>query len=199
MPLPLLWLGAAAVSALAIKSAADDRKKAYQDRRLKTGVDRYSGEHGSAVGIYPTDLFHSEVVVEPEIGSVVCCGIGGLFEHTGIWVGDNTIVELDGNGLIKPISARRFLGNRSGDNIFVACDSNATPLALPEIAHKALDQIYQYEDYHLIENNCHQFIWHLFDELKTPITSFSSLNENLAKYYDRVIYWDLAKIDDLRY
>ncbi|QOL24548.1 hypothetical protein LP316_09270 [Thalassotalea sp. LPB0316] len=195
MPLPILWLGAAAVSALAIKSAADERKQTYQARRLQSGAQRYGGERGKAVAIYPTDLFHSEVCVEPAIGSVVCCGIGGLFEHTGIWVGDNTIVELDGNGLIKPVSASRFLGNRSGDNIFVACDSNAVPLALPDIAERALGQIYQYQDYHLIENNCHQFVWHLFDQLKAPITSFSALNENLAKYYDRVIYWDLAKVE----
>ena len=195
MPLPLLWLGAAAVSALAIKSAADERKAKYQSRRLKDGVDRYSSQRKNdrAVAIYPTDLFHSEVIVEPAFGAIVCCGIGGVFEHTGIWVGENTIIELDGNGLIKPVSAERFIGNRSGDNIFVACDSNATPLALPEIGERALAQVYQYQDYHMIENNCHQFVWHCFDKLKTPITSFSSLNEKIAQYYDRVIYWDLAK------
>ena len=197
MPLPLFWIGAAAVSALAIKSAADERKEKYQQRRTGKALHRYSkfDDSGEAVALHPTDMFHSEVSVVPEFGSIVCCGIGGVFEHTGIWVGDNTIVELDGNGLIKPVSARRFLGNRSGENIFVACDSNAMPLAEPQAAQKALDQIYQYQDYHLIENNCHQFIWHCFDETREPITSFSTLSQNLAHYFGKVIYWDLCDVE----
>ncbi|MBA6254845.1 MULTISPECIES: hypothetical protein [unclassified Colwellia] len=39
--------------------------------------------------------------MKPEIGAIFCCGVGGILDHTPLWVGDNTIVELDGNGFIK--------------------------------------------------------------------------------------------------
>lgn len=48
------------------------------------------------------------------MGAIVCCGVGGVLEHTGIWTEDNMIIEFDGNGLIKPISPTRFIKERSG-------------------------------------------------------------------------------------
>ena len=79
--------------------------------------------------IYPSDLFKNEQNVKPIFGAIVYCGIAGVLDHTGIWLDDNTIVELDGNGLIKPISSQRFLAERSGKQIFIACDSLAQPLS----------------------------------------------------------------------
>ena len=58
MPLPLFWLGAAAVSALAVKELADDRKKQQRDRsnygrtRQLTDLD----DHDAPVQTYPTFL-----------------------------------------------------------------------------------------------------------------------------------------------
>jgi hypothetical protein len=80
--------------------------------------------------------------VKPEIGAIVCCGVGGILDHTGIWVGDNTIVELDGNGLIKAISVQRFTKKRSGKHNFIACDSTAKPIA----SELAQQQIFQYRN-----------------------------------------------------
>lgn len=194
MALPLLWLGAAAISAFAVKGLADDRKNQQQKRsysyRAKSLDDLEP--HESPVAIYPTDLFHTYEVVEPEFGAIVCCGIGGVLDHTGIWVGDNTIIELDGRGLIKPISRERFIDNRSGKNIFVACDSKANCLTSEIAAHRAIKQIYQYQDYHVIDNNCHQFIWQCFNANGKPVTTFKQLNEQLAVHFNRQIYWDVC-------
>jgi len=194
MPLPLLWLGAAAISALAVKELADDRKKQQKKRRFYRNVQSLDmlEQHESPVVQYPTDLFNTEQKVLPEIGSLVCCGIGGLLDHTGIWVGEDSIIELDGNGLIKPISVQRFTKERSGNNIFIACDSNATPLASVSAANRAQEQVFQYRDYHLLENNCHQFIWQCFKPNDKSLTTFKELNIRLATLFDRKIYWDIC-------
>jgi len=194
MPLPLLWLGAAAISALAVKELADDRKKQQSKRRFyrdAQSLDRLK-EHESPIVQYPTDLFSTEQKVIPVIGSLVCCGIGGLLDHTGIWVGDNTIIELDGNGLIKPISVQRFTKERSGKNIFIACDSKAKPISSEVAANRAQQQVFQYRDYHMIENNCHQFIWQCFKADDKSLTTFKELNIRLAKLFNRKIYWDIC-------
>lgn len=194
MPLPLFWLGAAAVSALAVKELADDRKRQQKERSRHGRALKLSDldRHDAPVQTYPTDLFDTEQTATPVVGSIVCCGIGGLLDHTGIWVGDNTIVELDGEGLIKPLSVARFTKERSGKNIFVACDSHARPLACERAAERAISQIYQYRDYHLIENNCHQFIWQCFEPGSEGLTTFKELNNRLATRFNKAIYWDLC-------
>jgi hypothetical protein len=194
MPLPLLWLGAAAISAFAVKELADDRNKQQRKRfyyRDAQCLGRFN-EHESPVVQYPTDLFTTTEKVKPEIGAIVCCGVGGILDHTGIWVGDNTIVELDGNGLIKAISVQRFTKERSGKHIFIACDSTAKPFASEHAAQRAQQQIFQYRDYHMIENNCHQFIWQCFKPHDKNLTTFKALNIRLARLYDRKIYWDIC-------
>jgi len=194
MPLPLLWLGAAAVSALAVKGLADDRKTQQRQRKNYYKVQTLAdlNRHESPIAIYPSDVLTTEQKVKPKVGAIVCCGVGGLLDHTGIWVDDNTIVELDGEGLIKPISVKRFTKERSGKQIFIACDSQAQPLASDLAAQKALSQLFQLRDYHMIENNCHQFIWQCFKNDKDNISTFKELNLHLAQYFDRKIYWDLC-------
>jgi len=193
MPLPLLWLGAAAVSAFAVKGLSDDRKSQQRKRRYsRIQTLKSLARHDSPIAIYPSELMVTEQKVPPKIGSVVCCGIGGMLEHTGIWIDDNTIAELDGEGLIKPISVTRFTKERSGKQIFIACDSNASPLASEAAAQRAIEQLFQLRKYHVIDNNCHQFVWQCFTSHDKKITTFKDLNINLAKMFDRVIYWDLC-------
>ena len=194
MPFPLLWLGAAAVSALAVKGLADDRKAQQRQRKQYYKVQTLKDleRHESPVAIYPSDVLSTEQKVKPRIGAIVCCGIGGILDHTGIWVDDNTIVELDGEGLIKPISVQRFTKERSGKQVFIACDSTATPLANDLVAQRALAQIFQVRDYHLLDNNCHQFIWQCFSNDEQKVSTFKSLNMKLAQFFDRKIYWDVC-------
>lgn len=191
MPLPLLWLGAAA-SALAVKVVADDRKL-QQGKRLKNyrALTLADLEHSqSPIATYPTDMFFTEQQVKPAVGAIVCCGIGGVLEHSGIWIGDNTIIEVDGNGLVRALSPQRFTHTRSGKGIFIACDSLGTPLASELAAEKAIEQLFQVIDYHLFDNNCHQFIWQCFQTNAQAITTFKALSINIAQLFDRVIYWD---------
>lgn len=199
MALPLIIAGVAALSALAVKGLNNDRKSQQKHRQRLTRAQRLSdlNEHESAIAIYPSDFLVSEQSIKPQVGAIVCCGIGGILDHTGIWLGDNLIVELAGNGLIKAISSERFINERSGKQIFIACDSKGRPLVNEAAAQLASQQIYQYRDYHMIDNNCHHFIWQCFKPKDHSLTTFKSLNERLAQYFDRVIYWDLCNVDSV--
>jgi len=194
MALPLLWLGAAAISALTVKGLSDDRKAQQKQRKDSYKAQTLSdlSKHESAIAAYPSDLFDTNEIVKPQVGAIVCCGIGGILDHTGIWVDDDTIIEMDGQGLIKPISSRRFTAERSGKNIFIACDSNAQPLTSELAAQRALEQIFQCQQYDMINNNCHQFLWQCFKPHDTTLTTFKELNLRMAKYFDRKIYWDVC-------
>ena len=201
MPLPLLWIGAAAFSALAVKGFADDRKSQQHRRfsnissgKAKTIADL--ARYESPIATYPSDLLATEQQVKPVIGAIVCCGVGGLLDHTGIWVGDNTIIEVDGNGLVKPLSPQRFTDKRSGKGLFIACDSLGVPLVSEIAAQRAIEQIYQLRDYHLFDNNCHQFIWQCFKSDAQTVTTFKTLSLNVAHLFDRVLYWDRCNCEN---
>lgn len=201
MALPLLLAGAAALSAIAVKALNDDRKSQQLLRQRIKVVQRYSslksGE--SPVAIYPSDFLVSEQKVNPQVGAIVCCGIGGVLDHTGIWLGDNMIAELSGSGLIKAISSDRFIAERSGKQIFIACDSLKQPLVSLLAAERARDQIFQYREYHMVDNNCHHFIWQCFQPDDHGLTTFKTLNFRLAQFFDRVIYWDVCDVSTGRF
>jgi hypothetical protein len=194
MALPLIWLGVAAVSALTIKGLNDDRESKQKQRRNTYRAQRLSSlkEYESPIAIYPSDFLVTGQKVAPCIGAIVCCGIGGVLDHTGIWLGDDTIVELAGNGLIKAVSSRRFIEERSGKQIFIASDSQGKPLADVEAARRASEQIFQYREYHMLDNNCHHFVWQCFSPEDKGLSTFKSLSCRLAQYYDRVVYWDIC-------
>jgi len=196
MALPLLWLGAAALSAIAANELVEDRKKQQAKRftqyRPQTLEDL--APHESPIATYPTDVFSTDQHVKPEIGAIVCCGIVGVLDHTGIWLGDNAVAELDGNGLIKPVSSQRFIEERSGKQIFIACDSLAQPLVSEVAANNAAQQLFQYRDYHVLDNNCHQFVWQCFNQKSAVITTFRQLNNNIAHFFNRKIYWDVVDL-----
>ncbi|GAA5134230.1 hypothetical protein [Thalassotalea piscium] len=194
MPLPLFWLGAASLSALTVKALADDRKLQQQKRRRYASVQtlKHLARYESPIATYPSEMLSTTERTSPKVGAIVCCGVGGVLEHTGIWTEDNMIIEFDGNGLIKPISPTRFIKERSGKNIFIACDSNADPLCCETAASRATEQLFTSRPYHLIDNNCHQFIWQCFKPNDTPLSTFKALNLRLAHYFNRKIYWDLC-------
>jgi len=200
MALPLLLLGAAALSTLAVQELSSDRKNTLRKRKSSNEVQslEHLGKYDSPVATYPSDLLLSmesgyAIEVQPKVGAIVCCGLGRILDHTGIYIGDNTIVELSGSGLVKAISMKRFLSERSGKQIFIACDSKTQPLVNDLAAKKVTEQIFNYYEYDVINNNCHRFIWQCFAQRDEDISTFKSLNYKIAEYYNRVIYWDVCK------
>lgn len=173
MPAPLIWLSVG----LAALYAGDKVTKAHREGRSK--VNHYPGEDGFAVS--------------PNDGAIVCCGIYGVFDHTGIWV-DDSIIELRGNGLIRGISPERFLHNRSGEQIYVLCDDKMQPLIGERIVQRAIDSLYQYSDYDVITNNCHRFVWRCLTGESHSITSFRDLNLELSELFNTQLNWQPIKL-----
>ena len=200
MAIPLVLLGAA-FSALAVKELADERTDIQLARRYSQKVKTLAhlAKYDSPIAIYPSDFLmgiakEDIVKVQPEFGAVVCCGLGGVLDHTGIYIGDDTIVELAGSGLVKAVSMKRFLAERSGENMFIACDSLGKPLINKGAAQKAIENIYRYYEYDVISNNCHRFIWQCFEQEGNDFSTFKTLSHKLANYYNRVLYWDVCKV-----
>jgi hypothetical protein len=172
MPVPFLWLGAGAIAMLA-------GVKYSNDKRLGESVSHLPG--------------NSDIKVEPVNGAIVTCGVYGFFEHTGIWV-DGNIVELKGNGLIRGISPSRFLQERSGDNIYIACDDTNMPLVHPDAANRAISQVFTYSEYDVLNNNCHKFVWQCISGETLSLTRFSELNQKIAEHFTKSISWHPIKL-----
>lgn len=132
------------------------------------------------------NLIYDSVI--PEIGSIVKCDlIGGIADHTGIYIGCGEIIELNGNGYIKKISINRFLNGgslRTGDVIHVACDANNYPISDSNIAKYAQSKIGSRRHYSVDEDNCHRFVSECINEYSSQTTLLCELESELAKEYN---------------
>lgn len=175
MPAPLIWLGAACLGLYASNKA----NVAYLKHR--DIIDAMPGE--------------SDQLSMPVNGSIVTCGIYGVLDHTGIWY-ENTIYELSGKGLVRCVSPARFLGNRSGNKIYVACNPNNQVLKNRLAAKRARRQLFSLLDYHLFDQNCHRFVAEMLVNHELEITSFSDLNTFLSEFFEVPIKWNQALIKE---
>ncbi|WP_052107747.1 hypothetical protein [Clostridium novyi] len=108
---------------------------------------------------YDYDRDHNKTIFIPSEGCIVYCKLGPA-EHTGICINRNCIVELNGDGLIREVTAEQFLDDswfRTGINIFIACDENGKVLHDYRISERALNMLGSTRDYNIILDNCHQF------------------------------------------
>lgn len=172
MAFPLVWLGAAALSLYAGNK--------INEQHLK---------NTKVVGGFPGE---SNFNIQPSNGAIVCCGIYGAFDHTGIYV-DGKIIELNGNGLVRAVSPERFIENRSGELISIACDSEYNALTVSSAVDYCLEHLFSYRDYDVFSNNCHRFVAEAVVGRSIEITSFSQLNELLSTYFNKTIYWHRSK------
>lgn len=106
------------------------------------------------------DIFR-EGVEAPQIGSVVYCDLAaGYADHSGIYVGNNQIVHLDGNGCIEVASPKRFVRRLHGFNtaisIYISC-KNKDAVGSDQVAQRALDMSGEKIPYNVFLNNCHRF------------------------------------------
>jgi hypothetical protein len=170
MPAPLLWFGMSAITLLA-------GVKYSNGKRFDEPASHLGG--------------NTDHEVAPINGAVVSCGVYGLFEHSGIWV-DGNILELKGNGLIRSVSPKRFLQQRSGDIICIACNHNNIPLIKADAVGRAMSLLFSYSEYDVINNNCHKFVWHCLSGEYIPLTRFSALNQKMAELFTTKIHWHPA-------
>ena len=98
--------------------------------------------------------------VKPKVGSVLHCRLPAVAEHTGIYVGNGKVIELNGKGNIVKIPLSKFTGDftpRIGILIYVACDENEKVLYSNTISDRAFKKVGSKRDYNLLLDNCHQF------------------------------------------
>ena len=174
MPLPLVWIGAGVAAVFA------GSKLARENQKSNGYINHFPGE--------------CQQQVQPVNGSVVCCGIYELFQHTGIWV-DGEIIELKGNGLVRAVSPSRFIGDRSGSRIYVACGEDLSPLSTPHAATLATAQVFDYQEYDLIDNNCHRFSAQCLLGHPVTATLFADLNEIISERFNTCIHWQPILVD----
>lgn len=167
MAIPLLWLGAAAAT--------------YAGIKYSSKVSKYRGYADVLPG-------GTKLTAKPVNGAIVCCEVYGVLDHTGIWVEDS-IIELNGNGLVRNISLERFLADRSGEEAYIACDKYGLPMASDATFQNAIANIYQYRPYDLFKNNCHRFVWEMLSDIKEPVNSFTDLNQRLCSYHHSPVSW----------
>lgn len=99
--------------------------------------------------------------IEPAVGSIVYCNLAVAVEHTGIYIGDNRIVHLNGDGLIEAVSPATFCQRLDGRNpsftIFCPVRGDGKILGDKKTAKRAKEQIRKYISYNVVLNNCHCF------------------------------------------
>ena len=119
--------------------------------------------------------------VIPAVGSIVYCDMYfGYAEHSGVYIGNNQIVHLNGNGLIEVVSPKEFMANTTAINIYVSCEGSYAS-GEQYVADNALQMLGEFRNYNIITDNCHQFtvgcingdfdnscsfMWMLKDEIK---------------------------------
>lgn len=124
--------------------------------------------------------------VIPVKGSVVYCDLAfGYAEHSGIYVGNNEIVHLNGRGNVEAVSPKEFMRGTTAVNIYVSCEGRYA-VGNESIAAFAKQQLFEYRSYNFLLDNCHMFtsgclsgnfnnshsfMWLLKDEAKSRISA----------------------------
>lgn len=127
--------------------------------------------------------------VTPIRGSVVYRKLGPA-EHTGIYVGDRTICELDGSGRIELVDYREFCNSNPFCEIYVACNKSGHVLSSAVVYKRAMKMVGNKRKYNLILDNCHQFASGcLTGEFESPDNFFVFLEQTIEDKYGSSLEW----------
>lgn len=148
------------VSCLSLSSAADLLRILGEiPDVLAESTDSRSRRNASA----------NRLIAPPPAGTPLLVSLALAFEHTGIYLGDNHVAELNGDGQVKAVSLTRFVNGtddgfwpiRNGTRIFAACDARSRrPLADTRAlatARAALEGGQIRAGYDFAQINCHLF------------------------------------------
>lgn len=156
-----------------------ERKLFDKEMRRKLGIQGMDGR--SLLEMFT----HEEVY--PIEGSVVCCLLGVVADHSGIYVGNGRIIHRDGAGFLAEVSQNEFLERLDGWNpavtVFVSCRGDE-PVGSSEIAERAREALNdpRHKGYNLLLKNCHQFCHYcLTGQIDNGVTdfAFTSLEKDL--------------------
>lgn len=118
---------------------------------------------GSMLGLNLIESFVDNVVRdtvdEPSIGAVVYCDLAfGTMEHSGIYIGRDTIIHLNGDGVVETVSPREFLDGTTAISIYTSC-FDSWPIGSSQAAERAIryKNSIGAKNYNILLDNCHMF------------------------------------------
>ena len=121
--------------------------------------------------------------VQPKVGSIVHCSLYGV-QHSGIYIGENTIVNLERTGDITAVTPKDFVKNTTALAIYVACDAENNVLHSEKIAQNAVHQIGKNLRYNVLINNCHKFTAGcILGDFNNLNLTFTALNSVIKSYF----------------
>lgn len=109
------------------------------------------------------------LIAPPPAGTPLLVSLALAFEHTGIYLGDGHVAELNGDGRVKAVSLTRFINGaadgawtiRNGTRIFAACDARTrrplASLSTLNTARAAFENSASWREYDFAVINCHLF------------------------------------------
>ncbi|WP_370598913.1 lecithin retinol acyltransferase family protein [Plesiomonas shigelloides] len=142
-----------------------------------------------------SDLFIDFAKLTP--GCPVAVRLAGAVEHTGIYIGNDRVVELNGDGSINIITTEQFVqgGYRPSDGIFSSLIRTGNCLYVPyynETIHyeksvqRAMELVNEYKNgisYNILNNNCHMLTGYCIDGINfqdnTDCRFFSGLTKKI--------------------
>lgn len=142
-----------------------------------------------------SDLFIDFAKLTP--GCPVAVRLAVALEHTGIYIGNDRVVELNGDGSINAITTKQFIqgGYRPSDGIISSSIRTGNCLYVPhynETIHyeksvqRAMELVKEYKNgihYNILNNNCHMLTGYCIDGMNfqdnTDCRFFSGLTKKI--------------------
>lgn len=128
----------------------------------------------------------------PAIGSVVYCQLGPV-EHSGIFIGNNQIVQLNGRGQIECVSPDKFTDHITtiDPDIYIPCNiKTKEPVGYTISSGRAIDKIDKNRNYNLLFDNCHQFsAGCITGDFENPNNFLTWLKDTYEDTVDETIIW----------
>lgn len=120
--------------------------------------------------------------VTPQPGSVLYCDLWGGAEHSGIYVGNDKISNIEVDGIAQStvrLSSPRDFTSKSwmGQQIYVSCDASGA-VGDPDVASGASSHVGEQAFYGLIFKNCHAF--------STRCVNYAQAQKESASIVDRL-------------
>lgn len=140
---------------------------------------------------------NSKISLNGYYNSIVFCGLLDSFEHSGIFIGNNSIIELNGDGKIRKISVNKFLTSSAlrNNKLYTFVDKNNIPISTYSFSQRAEKMLNSERNYNVFFDNCHQFTSGcITNNFENADNAFWMLKMTIEKYFDCEIFIREVKI-----
>jgi hypothetical protein len=137
-------------------------------------------------------LSDEEECTKPIPGTPVYCNLAVVAEHTGIYIGNNEIVHLSGDGNIEIVSPAEFVGRLDGlnpaVNIYFATYKGKA-LGNRTIADRTRAMVGSCRNYSVAFDNCHQFTCGCISgDFENPCNFFWMVEAEIRNKWDGLVW-----------